>query len=253
MECGESKIEVQATLSTPSSRSNRNDALGGLLSESESPPVDSCNTITTSVFERGRTSWPVSTNRVLITPSFSTPAFGCLIRSEFTLGELPKLIETIFACKDVREKARSLCRDEAQAFIDVMDEVLSTLSWKYPVGFVPTQTLDQALDRPDLELALGTRETCLKQLYRTCGYHELLPKALKIPICYNRIDIPLYRGGYADVWKGEYCGQEVAVKVIRTYSNSDLQRIVGVSDSPCSLSIYPRADNALRRGFARRS
>ena len=40
---------------------------------------------------------------------------------------------------------------------------------------------------------------------------------------------PLYRGGYADVWKGEHCGRDVAVKVIRTYSNSDLQKIIGVS------------------------
>ena len=39
----------------------------------------------------------------------------------------------------------------------------------------------------------------------------------------------LYRGGFADVWKGEHCGRDVAVKVLRIYSDSDLQRVAGVS------------------------
>jgi len=39
----------------------------------------------------------------------------------------------------------------------------------------------------------------------------------------------LYRGGFADVWKGKYRGRDVAVKVIRTYSTSDLQKVIGVS------------------------
>ena len=30
------------------------------------------------------------------------------------------------------------------------------------------------------------------------------------------------------MWKGEHCGQDVAVKVLRAYSNSDLQKIIGV-------------------------
>ncbi|KAF9786168.1 kinase-like domain-containing protein, partial [Thelephora terrestris] len=33
-------------------------------------------------------------------------------------------------------------------------------------------------------------------------------------------------GGYADVWKGIYCAQDVAVKVIRTYSTDDLLKIM---------------------------
>jgi len=39
------------------------------------------------------------------------------------------------------------------------------------------------------------------------------------------------------VWKGEYSGRDVAVKVIRTYSNSDLQKIIGVSFWLFSLSV----------------
>jgi len=38
----------------------------------------------------------------------------------------------------------------------------------------------------------------------------------------------LYRGGFADVWKGKYRDRDVAMKVLRTYSTSDLQKIIGV-------------------------
>jgi len=62
-----------------------------------------------------------------------------------------------------------------------------------------------------------------------CGRHALLPAALKIPVCYDRTSVASYKGGYGDVWKGEYRGRDVAVKVIRMYLNSDLQRIVSVS------------------------
>jgi hypothetical protein len=34
---------------------------------------------------------------------------------------------------------------------------------------------------------------------------------------------------FADVWKGNYGGQEVAVKVLRIYADSDLQKITRVS------------------------
>ena len=95
--------------------------------------------------------------------------------------------------------------------------------------------VDQALNRPDL--SPGARVISLKQLYKACGYHALIPKSLRVPICYNRANFPLYRGGYADVWKGEHGGREVAVKVIRTYSNSDLRKVVGVSYLPRSFSV----------------
>ena len=59
---------------------------------------------------------------------------------------------------------------------------------------------------------------------------------MKVPICYDRTSDALFRGGYADVWKGECRGRDVAVKVIRTYSTSDLQKIIGVGRWTFSLS-----------------
>jgi hypothetical protein len=44
------------------------------------------------------------------------------------------------------------------------------------------------------------------------------------------------------VWKGEHCGRAVAVKVVRTYLDNDLQWVIGVGCWSCSLSACPRAD-----------
>ena len=54
----------------------------------------------------------------------------------------------------------------------------------------------------------------------------------------------MYRGGYGDVWKGESRGRHVAVKVIRTYPNSDYRNIIRVScwlhpvPSCCILTVF---------------
>ena len=41
--------------------------------------------------------------------------------------------------------------------------------------------------------------------------------------------VAFYRGGFADVWKGEHRGLEVAVKVLRFYRETDFQMIARVS------------------------
>ena len=86
-----------------------------------------------------------------------------------------------------------------------------------------------------------------------CGRHALLPRGLKITVCYDQAGAVLYRGGFADVWKGEYCGRDVAVKVLRTYSNGGLQKLIDVGCRLCSLSVCRCADQAPCRGSAKRS
>ena len=76
------------------------------------------------------------------------------------------------------------------------------------------------------------RRKCLSALYEICGRHALLPRSLQIPLCYDRLDDALYSGGYADVWMGEYKGCKAAVKVLRVYSTSNLDKIVNVGDLP---------------------
>ena len=79
-----------------------------------------------------------------------------------------------------------------------------------------------------LDSLTSRRKKCLSVLCKICGRQALLPKSLQIPLCYDRSKNPLYRGGYADVWMGEYQGHEVAVKVLRVYSASNLDKIISV-------------------------
>lgn len=69
----------------------------------------------------------------------------------------------------------------------------------------------------------------MRLLYEMCARHYLLPESLNIGLCYNPADAAHCRGGFADVWKGEHRGVEVAVKVLRTYTNSDLEKVTRVS------------------------
>ena len=128
-----------------------------------------------------------------------------LVKRTFTSHELLSFVETVFPNKDERDIVHSLHRDDAQAFIDVTDEALDKLD-------PPPQI----------------RKKCLKSLHKICGRHAILPKSLHIPPCYDRQGIPLYQGGFADVWKGEHQGREVAVKVLRVYKTSDLEKVTGV-------------------------
>ena len=90
-----------------------------------------------------------------------------------------------------------------------------------------------------LNLPPPAQKKSLRLLYRACGHHAIVPSALKVTIDYDRTGDALYRGGYADVWKGKFSGQDVAVKVIRLYSKDVLQKVINVGPnrwnfvSPC--------------------
>ena len=74
-----------------------------------------------------------------------------------------------------------------------------------------------------------SQKKCVRLLYKMCGRHALLPKGLQIQVQYDHAGNALYRGGFADVWRGKHRGCDVAVKVLRTYSDHDLKKIIGVS------------------------
>lgn len=142
---------------------------------------------------------------------------------------------------------------DAQIFIDATDEVCYC--------FLPGNVLInsalytcKALESPDL--APRVRKRCLKSLYKACTGHVLLPKSLQIHLDDNPEGVALYRGGFGDVWKREYRGQEVAVKVVRTYADSDLKKITRVSGLWPSIQLWCTGRPAHCepcRGFARNS
>jgi len=89
------------------------------------------------------------------------------------------------------------------------------------------------------------KRKCLNALCKMCGCRALLPSLSQIPLCFDQSkDRPLYRGGYADVWMGEYRGCKVAVKVLRMYSTSDLDKITSVGHHLGLVGrVYWRADD----------
>lgn len=139
----------------------------------------------------------------MIYESENAPALERLIRREFASSEFSSLMDEIFARRESEDEIRALSKDHAQAFIDVVNEALS---------------------EPDLPQP--SRKRCFRALYKTCGRHSLLPETLRVPTCYDRAGYPLHWGRYADVWKGTCHNQDVAVKVIRTYSNEDFHKVV---------------------------
>ena len=77
-------------------------------------------------------------------------------------------------------------------------------------------------------LAPSLRRKCLSTLCKICSRQSLLPRSVQIPLCYDRMGAPLYRGGYADVWGGKFEGRKVAVKVLTVYATSNLDKITKV-------------------------
>jgi len=133
---------------------------------------------------------------------FDNSACKRLISGTHSQQEVIDLLEKIFTSRDEVKTIGYLHGDKAQAFIDV---------------------LDKALDFPNLQPRY--RNKCLSVLCKLCGRRALLPNSLQIPLCYDQSDTPLYRGGFAEVWKGEHQGRQVAVKVLRVYSTSDFEKI----------------------------
>jgi len=183
-----------------------------------------------------RSVYPTPDSSILL--DLDAPACKRLTSRAFSPHEVIPLIEAIFTNQDEVKMIGYLRGDDAQTFIDVIHEVcLRYPSFPRPglISLVPFDSFTfeslpsavQALDLPDLPPRL--RRKCLSALCRICGRQASLPRSLQIPLCYDRLDNPLYRGGYADVWKGQHQGFNVAVKVLRVYSTSDFEKITSVS------------------------
>ena len=170
----------------------------------------------------------------------SAPACTSLISFTFSPEEVIPLIEAIFTTQNEVKRIGRLRGDHAQIFVDVIYNV-SLHAPSFPrcglTTFILSGSLNlihQALDLPDLSPRL--RKKCLGALCRVCGRQAVLPSTLQIPFCYDRLAHPLYRGGYADVWKGEHQGRSVAV--LRVYSTSDFGKITSVGSHDLAKKLY---------------
>ena len=73
-------------------------------------------------------------------------------------------------------------------------------------------------------------------IHAICYCQALLPRSLAFPLCYDKLETRQCAGGFTDVSKGQYAGREVAVKVLRVYSDSDIRQIEEVGHWRSSLS-----------------
>jgi hypothetical protein len=121
---------------------------------------------------------------------------------------------------DEVEVVGRLSGEDAQTFVDLIDEVSTFTLSPEGAGWLKSPKLPPPV-RPGPRYS-QIRRRCLRSIYRICGRQALLPRSLKIPLCYDPKETPLYHGGFADVWKCQYNGQEVVAKVLRVYLRDDL-------------------------------
>lgn len=69
----------------------------------------------------------------------------------------------------------------------------------------------------------------MKSLYKACAGYTLLPRSLDFELHGDLLDPPPYGGGFGNVWKREYCGRDVAVKVLQLHRNNGSRTINNVS------------------------
>lgn len=128
-EVEEHKPKTQGALDTPNAAGAPLDTTPDSGGVPRSAPVKSY-AVTTSVSGIGTSSVPPSPTlyRSHIAPAFNSnaPAHGRPVRCAFAPHELPSLVEVIFLSQDEGRAIRRLLGDDAQAFVDVMDEARST-------------------------------------------------------------------------------------------------------------------------------
>ena len=156
----------------------------------------------------------------------------------------------IFSDRYQVEMVRRLGGNDAQTFIDVIDEVrFYTIS--QPKDRVTTDLKPPYFDNQTLySLPPEIHRICLRYLIRTCGLRALIPSSLSIPLCYDPTNSPLYRGGLADVWKGQHNGQQVVAKALRVYTMNELEIFTKVGRP--QLVVSQRTYPVLYRGSVRR-
>ena len=68
----------------------------------------------------------------------------------------------------------------------------------------------------------------MKSLYKMCAAHTSLPRSLHFELHDDLTGTAFCRGGFADVFKRNYLGREVAIKVLRPPISNDLQDMTNV-------------------------
>ena len=151
------------------------------------------------------------------------PLWKCFIQNP---TERTASIVMFFSNRDEIEQVKHLSKDDAQNFINAVFEVRSYTLLSPKNEFTDFESkFPRPIDQTLKDLDHAPRMVCLRFLCKTCSHHALLPKLLEIQFSYDRTKLPLYNGGFADVWKGTSHNQDVAVKLLKVYQCNDQEKI----------------------------
>ena len=118
--------------------------------------------------------------------------------------------------------AQILSPADAQKVINKLDKVRKV---SLPMHRL-LMSFTQALDIPAIVANERFWRRCLRYLCRISGRHRLLPVAYKLtPTKLRMGNKPIGSGGFAEVWKGSYNGQQVAIKILKVYSTSKTEDV----------------------------
>ena len=76
------------------------------------------------------------------------------------------------------------------------------------------------------------RHELLNILCKVCDRQRVIPRSMHMVNCLDGELIEEYDGGQANVFRGKHKGRPVAIKIMRLYLTSDLDKCLSVKMSP---------------------
>ena len=128
---------------------------------------------------------------------------------EVTSNECLSKVRSLLSCRSSMNTARSFQGNEAQTFIDFLDKVSKSCAQSFNNSRCQTQVLARS------SLDENLRKRSLRLISKICKAHEIIPASYILQREFIRVGRVYYRGGFADVSKGEYFGRPVAIKRLK--------------------------------------
>jgi len=72
------------------------------------------------------------------------------------------------------------------------------------------------------------RHELLNTLCKMCSRQRVVPSSMHMVNCLNGGPVEEYNGGHATIFRGEHRGRAVAIKTLRLYLTSDLDKNLSV-------------------------
>ncbi|KII91234.1 hypothetical protein PLICRDRAFT_499943 [Plicaturopsis crispa FD-325 SS-3] len=120
------------------------------------------------------------------------------------------VLENILASEVQKGKVLNMANEEAEKFVDAVEEVLVAIPHA----------------RDSISTLLHKAHRFMTEVAESCG---IIPTALKITGVEVHGSHPVFRGGYADLFKGDHCGTVVMLK--RLHSRLELRDEAGTKRS----------------------